>query len=90
MLNTAYEYDDERPALPDTARVAAHADTGLFLACPNVDAAYEELRGKGVEFKEPMVTGYGMKQLHLHDPDGYSLCFQWSPTDDIIGLVCTS
>ena len=78
MLNTAYEFDSERPAVPDPARVAAHDDTGLFFACPDVDAAYEELRGKGVPVKAPFVTGYGMKQMYLHDPDGYSLCFQWS------------
>jgi len=78
MLNTAYEFDDDRPAEPDDARTAAHDDTGLFFGCPNVDAAYEELRGKGVTVKEPVVTGYGMKQMYLRDPDGYALCFQWS------------
>ena len=78
MLNTAYEFDHERPAEPDRARSAAHRDTGLFFACPDVDAAYEELRRKGVAVKEPVVTGYGMKQMYLRDPDGYELCFQWS------------
>src|SRR5262249_23193276 len=78
MLNTAYESDDERPGERERARTAAHADTGLFIACPDVDAAYRELREKGVAVKEPVVTGYGMKQMHLHDPDGYALCFQWS------------
>jgi uncharacterized glyoxalase superfamily protein PhnB len=42
-----------------------------------VDAAYEELSGKGIHVKEPMVAGYGMKQIYVRDPDGYSLCFQW-------------
>ena len=78
MLNTAYEFDSERPPVPDHARVTAHDDTGMFFACANVDAAYQELRGKGVNVKEPVVTGYGMKQMYLHDPDGYTLCFQWS------------
>jgi len=27
--------------------------------------------------KEPKVAPYGMKQLSLSDPDGYSICFQW-------------
>jgi hypothetical protein len=27
--------------------------------------------------KEPVVQRYGMKQLYVRDPDGYSLCFQW-------------
>ncbi|MGO8786084.1 MAG: VOC family protein [Terriglobia bacterium] len=78
MLNTAYEFDAERPAVPDAARVAAHDDTGLFFGCPDVDGAYEQLRSKGVTVREPVVAPYGMKQMYLHDPDGYSLCFQWS------------
>jgi catechol 2,3-dioxygenase-like lactoylglutathione lyase family enzyme len=78
MLNTAFESNNERPPQPDVARVAAHFDTGLFFACPDVDAAYEELRGKGVDVNEPVVTGYGMKQIYVGDPDGYELCFQWA------------
>jgi glyoxylase I family protein len=78
MLNTAYEFDEERPFPPDNARVAAHEDTGLFFGCQDLNAAYEELRGKGVTVKEPVVTSYGMKQMYLRDPDGYGLCFQWS------------
>ena len=78
MLNTAYEFDDDRPPEPDHARSAAHNDTGLFFGCPDVDAAYQELRGKGVTLKRPLVTGYGMKEMYVRDPDGYALCFQWS------------
>lgn len=78
MLNTAYEFDDERPVPPDAARQRAHDDTCLYFGCPDVDAAYEELAGKGLQVNRPIVTGYGMKQLYLHDPDGYNLCFQWT------------
>jgi glyoxylase I family protein len=77
MLNTAYEFDEERPAEPERARTAAHQDTCLFFGCPDVDAAYEELRAKGVTVGKPSVARYGMKQLSLSDPDGYGLCFQW-------------
>jgi glyoxylase I family protein len=77
MLNTAYEFDEERPVPPDPARVTAHGDTGLFIGCPDVDGAYEELRGKGVDVKKPQVAPYRMKQMSLRDPDGYGLCFQW-------------
>ena len=76
MLNTAYEFDADRPIPPDASRLAAHDDTGLFFDCPDVDAAYQELRTKGATVKPPILTGYGMKQVYLHDPDGYSLCFQ--------------
>jgi uncharacterized glyoxalase superfamily protein PhnB len=43
-----------------------------------VDAAYNYLRGKGVDVKEPKVTPYGMRQLYLTDPDGFGICFQWT------------
>lgn len=76
MLNTAYE-DGERPAAPDAARAVAHSDTGLFFGCPDVDATYRHLRSIGLDVKEPVIRDYGMKQLYLTDPDGYSLCFQW-------------
>ncbi len=77
MLNTAYEFDSQRPVPPDRARVAAHGDTGLFFGCPDIDGAYKELRDKGVAVKPPRVTPYSMKQMSLKDPDGYELCFQW-------------
>ena len=77
MLNTAYEFDSERPVPADRARVAAHEDTGLFFGCPDVEGAYEELREKGVAVKPPKVAPYGMKQMYVKDPDGYGLCFQW-------------
>ena len=77
MLNTAYEFDHQRPPVPDPARTSAHNDTALFLGCPDVDAAYDELHAKGLPVQPPIVARYGMKQLYLRDPDGYSICFQW-------------
>jgi glyoxylase I family protein len=76
MLNTAYE-DDSRPDKPDPARIAAHDDTAIYFGCPDLDAAYEYLRSRVRNLKKPKVAHYGMKQLYLHDPDGYNLCFQW-------------
>jgi catechol 2,3-dioxygenase-like lactoylglutathione lyase family enzyme len=76
MLNTAYDYG-ERPDAPDPARVAAHGDTCIYFGCPDVDAAYQFLRDKGLELEPPHVAHYGMKQLYLTDPDGFGLCFQW-------------
>ncbi len=81
MLNTAYEFDNERPVPADRARVAAHGDTTLYFPCPDVDGAYEDLRDKGVAVKPPKIAPYGMKQLSLSDPDGYGLCFQWKAED---------
>jgi glyoxylase I family protein len=78
MLNTAYDPDAVRPPAPDPARVAAHDDTALFIGCPDVDAAYEHLRERGVAVEPPTVASYGMRQLYVKDPDGFTLCFQWA------------
>lgn len=77
MLNTAYEFDEERPPVEDASRIRGHKDVGLFIGCPDVGAAYEELLSKGVSVQRPKVSPYGMKQLNIRDPDGYGLCFQW-------------
>lgn len=76
MLNTAFDRGD-RPSAPDPDRIAAHEDTTLYFGCPDVDAAFEHLRAKGIDVKRPTVAWYGMKQLYLKDPDGYTICFQW-------------
>jgi catechol 2,3-dioxygenase-like lactoylglutathione lyase family enzyme len=78
MLNTLYDPDAERPLAPDPARVAAHDDTGLFFGCPDVDGAYEYLRARGVQVEPPAIAPYGMKQLWVKDPDGFTICFQWA------------
>ena len=75
MLNTAYEAD-HRPGTPEPARVAAHKDTGLFFACPDVDGAHVHLRAQGIDIEPPTIAPYGMKQLYLRDPDGYEICLQ--------------
>ena len=76
MLNTAYE-PGFRPQAPDPTRFEAHADAALYFGCPDVDQAYRQLRGQGIDVKEPTIAPYGMKQLNVIDPDGYHLCFQW-------------
>jgi glyoxylase I family protein len=75
MLNTAYEAD-QRPPAPDPARIACHDDMCLYFGCMDLDAAYQHLRAHGIQSKEPKVAPYGMRQLYVHDPDGYNLCFQ--------------
>lgn len=77
MLNGAFELNTERPSEPDLSRTAAHGDTVLYFACPDVEAAYVELRSKGVSVSTPAVACYGMKQMNVRDPDGYLLCYQW-------------
>ena len=77
MLNTIYEHE-LRPAQPDAARSAHHDDICLYFSCPDVDAAYEHLRACGLAVDLPKDVPYGMRQLYLHDPDGYNICFQWA------------
>lgn len=77
MLNTAYEFDDQRPSHEEHIRARGHRDTCLYIDCPNVDGAFDELQERGVDVKPPKVVPYGMKQMYLMDPDGFGLCFQW-------------
>ena len=76
MLNDQYEPGHVPPECP-AERVRWHDDTCLYFGCPDPDAAYDYLKSKGIDLKPPKVAPYGMKQLYLHDPDGYGLCFQW-------------
>lgn len=76
MLNTAYD-EGERPNLESPMRIAAHQDTTLYLGCPEVDGAYEELKAKGVSCKPPQTAWYGMRQLEMRDPDGFGVVLQW-------------
>src|SRR5437773_8762686 len=50
MLNSKYE-DDKRPAQAPPG----HADVTLHFMCPNVDEAYEHVRAKIPNVKEPKV-----------------------------------
>jgi len=79
MLNTAYD-EGQRPTARDLKRIASHDDTCLYFGAPDVDAVFDYLRGKGMDLQPPKIAPYGMKQLYLHDPDGYNLCFQWAAT----------
>jgi catechol 2,3-dioxygenase-like lactoylglutathione lyase family enzyme len=78
MLNTAYDPDAARPETEDPCRVAAHDDTALFIGCPDVDAAWRHLGERGLAAAPPTVAPYGMRQLFLKDPDGFTICFQWT------------
>jgi len=82
MLNTAFD-DDERPATTDPSRDASHHDTILYFGCPDPDGAYEFLQTRGVDPQPPETAYWGARQVYVHDPDGYNLCFQW-PADKVV------
>lgn len=83
MLNGMYEAGS-RPAQPDPARVAAHADTTLYFGCPDLDGLHEHLRVRGIAADPPSATGYGFTAVSVIDPDGYGLCFFWPATPEAI------
>src|SRR5258708_4969648 len=76
MLNSAYEKPN-RPPAPDPARIAAHADAGIYFSCPDVDSAYQHLCAKGLQVQPPRIAPYAMKELFVLDLDVYELCFKW-------------
>jgi len=77
MLNSCYEFDDERPTPEEHLRMRQHRDACLFFGCTDVDAAYAELTEKRVAIEQPpKVAPYRMKQMYFKDPDGFGLCFQ--------------
>jgi len=73
MLNSKYEPENQ-PAQPEPA--LGREDSTLYFGCDDVDRAYEEVRKKWNEVKEPKTAYYGMRQMYLTDPDGFVLCFQ--------------
>lgn len=79
MLNSAYE-ENARPAVPAPGRVEAHADTAIFFGCPDVEAAWAQLRASGIDAQEPVMTSYGFRSLSISDPDGFTLVFHWPGT----------
>ena len=76
MLNDQYE-PGHVPEVPPAERVRWHDDMCLYFACPDVDAAYEELKDKITGLEPPKTAWYGMRQLNFKDPDGYGICLQW-------------
>ena len=74
MLNDQYEPGHEPPEVPPD-RQKWHHDTCLYFSA-DPDAVYEYLRSQNIDLKPPKDAPYGMRQLYLHDPDGYNLCFQ--------------
>lgn len=48
----------------------------FYIHCNSADSVYAELSARGLQIDPPATAYYGMRQIHLHDPDGYQLCFQ--------------
>jgi hypothetical protein len=55
------------------------AGVSINFLCKDALAIYREIAARGVTATRPSV-GNGMWVTQVHDPDGYSLCFE-SPTN---------
>ena len=75
MLNNMYE-DNARPAQPDEVRSRHHSDTVIYFLVRDVDKVYAYLLSRHLSVHPPTDTYYGMRQVGVTDPDGYSLVFQ--------------
>jgi catechol 2,3-dioxygenase-like lactoylglutathione lyase family enzyme len=53
----------------------------FYFICEDADAVHADLSARGLQLEPPALAYYGMKQVFLPEPDGYSLCFE-SPTAD--------
>jgi uncharacterized glyoxalase superfamily protein PhnB len=49
---------------------------GFFFVCDDADSLFAELSDRGLILDSPTVAYYGMKQLFVPEPDGYSICFE--------------
>ena len=56
----------------------------FYFICDDADAMYADLLSRGLQLRPPSLAYYGMKQLFVPEPDGYSICFE-SPTKDWAG-----
>ena len=52
----------------------------FYFVCDDVEQLHAELSSRGIQLDPVTVAEYGMKQLFVPEPDGYSVCFE-SPTD---------
>jgi len=71
--------DEEDGPVGDRGRGVA-----LFFVCDDADRLHAELSSRGLQLARVAVAEYGMKQVFVPEPDGYSLCFE-SPTETWAG-----
>lgn len=48
----------------------------FYFLVDDADAMHADLTARGLKLPPPETAIYGMRQVELHDPDGYSLCFE--------------
>jgi len=53
----------------------------FYFICDDVDRMHAELTSRGLSLAAPETAYYGMRQVMVPEPDGYSLCFE-SPINE--------
>lgn len=61
---------------PASMRDAPAPTVVIYVVCDDVDALHAELTGRGLPLDPPEDAYYGMRQLHVPEPDGYTLVFE--------------
>lgn len=64
-------HDADESQAADAQRAGIHVE----LTTDNLDALYEELKARGVEFFEPPHEEPWERSMKAHDPDGYTVEF---------------
>jgi catechol 2,3-dioxygenase-like lactoylglutathione lyase family enzyme len=66
-----FDADDPSSIMTPTQRAGIHVE----LTTDHLDALYDELRARGVEFFEPPHEEPWERSMRAHDPDGYTVEF---------------
>lgn len=48
----------------------------FYLVCDDADAVHAECVARGIAVAPVSIADYGMKQVFVPEPDGYTLCFE--------------
>ena len=59
----------------DPAEGRGHG-VALYFVCDDADDVHAELTGRGLKLDPPTTAYYGMRQVFVPEPDGYSICFE--------------
>jgi glyoxylase I family protein len=62
----------------DGSRELRGRGVALYFVCDDADVAYAELTARGLKLDPPTTACYGMRQVFVPEPDGYSICFESS------------
>lgn len=71
LLNSAGKADLLGPSVDKNIEINGHKTVLLSYSVKDVDAAYEQLKAKGVNFiTTPTDRSWGMRNAHFTDPEG--------------------